>query len=154
MKENKSKFSRRNFLQYIGWAATLGTMAGATIASACFMFPNILYEPAKSYKIGRPRDYLEGVTFLPDKKVFVVNSASKFKALSAVCTHLGCTPNWVEERKRFECPCHGSIFNKKGVVVSGPAPKPLPWYQISLATDGRLFVDQRRVVSFSEALVV
>ncbi len=154
MKENKSNFSRRNFLQYIGWAATLGTMAGATIGSARFMFPNILYEPAKSYKIGKPRDYLEGVTFLPDKKVFVVNSAGKFKALSAVCTHLGCTPNWVEERKRFECPCHGSIFNEKGVVVSGPAPKPLPWYQISLATDGRLFVDERRVVSFSEVLIV
>ncbi len=68
MKENNTKFSRRNFLQYLAWTATLGTMAGATVGSARFMFPNILYEPPKSYKIGRPQDYLEGVTFLPDKR--------------------------------------------------------------------------------------
>ncbi len=154
MKENNSNCSRRNFLQYLGWATTLGTMGGFTWASARFMFPNILYEPPKSYKIGRPKDYLEGVTFLSDKKIFVVHYGDKFKALSAVCTHLGCTPNWVEEKRRFECPCHGSIFNEKGIVISGPAPKPLFWYQFTLTTDGRLFVNERRIVSFSEGLIV
>ncbi len=118
------------------------------------MFPNVLYEPAKKYKIGRPQDYLEGVTFLPEKRIFLVNYAGKFKALSAVCTHLGCTPNWSEERNRFECPCHGSIFSDKGTNVSGPAPKPLPWYRIFLAKDGKLSVDERRIVSYSETLSV
>ncbi len=114
MKENNTKFSRRNFLKYLGWTTTLGTMAGAAVGSTRFMFPNILYEPSKSYKVGRPQDYLEGVTFLPDKKIFLVYYAGRFKALSAVCTHLGCTPNWVEEKRRFLCPCHGSVFNEKG----------------------------------------
>lgn len=153
MKENKNNCSRRNFLQYLGWTAAIGTMAGATVGSARFMFPNILYEPAKSYKIGRPQDYPEGVTFLPDKKIFLVHYGENYKALSAVCTHLGCTPNWSKERRRFECPCHGSIFDEKGVVIAGPAPRPLPWYQITLATSGRLFVDERRIVSFSEGLI-
>ena len=146
--------SRRNFLQYIGWTAALGTMAGAGVGSARFLFPNILYEPPKSYKIGRPQDYLEGVTLIPDKKIFVVHYGGKFKALSAVCTHLGCTPSWSDERGRFECPCHGSIFNEKGIVIRGPAPKPLPWYHITRATGDRLFVDERRIVSFSEVLIV
>ena len=154
MEEKIDNRSRRNFLQYIGWTAALGTMAGAVVGSARFLFPNILYEPSKSYKIGRPQDYIEGVTFLQDKKIFVVHYDGKFKALSAVCTHLGCTPSWIEERRRFECPCHGSVFNERGIVIRGPAPKPLPWYHITRATGDRLFVDERRIVSFSEALIV
>ncbi len=153
MKENKNKCSRRNFLQYVGWGATLGTLGGFTAVSARFMFPNILYEPAKSYKIGRPQDYPEGVTFLPDKQIFLVHYGKSYKALSAVCTHLGCTPNWVEERRRFECPCHGSIFDEKGVVIAGPAPRPLPWYLVTRTASGRLSVDERRIVSFSEGLI-
>lgn len=153
-KEDQSQCSRRNVLQYIGWIATLGTMGGVAVGSLRFMFPNVLYEPAKKYKIGRPQDYREGVTFLPEKRIFLVHYAGKFKALSAVCTHLGCTPNWSKERKQFECPCHGSIFNDKGTNISGPAPKPLPWYRILLATDGRLSVDERRIVSYSETLSV
>ncbi|MDZ4247165.1 MAG: ubiquinol-cytochrome c reductase iron-sulfur subunit, partial [Dehalococcoidia bacterium] len=116
--------------------------------------PNILYEPSKSYKIGKPQDYLEGVTFIADKSIFLVRRGETFKVLSAVCTHLGCTPNWIEEKGVYECPCHGSIFNGKGVVVSGPAPSPLPWYDLTRGTDGRLFVDQRRIVSFSKELIV
>jgi cytochrome b6-f complex iron-sulfur subunit len=129
-------------------------MGGVTVGSARFMFPNILYEPSKKYKIGRPQEYLEGVTFLPEKRIFVVQFGGKYKALSAVCTHLGCTPNWVEERRRYECPCHGSIFNERGINIAGPAPSPLPWYQIALATDGRLSVNERRIVSYSETLAV
>lgn len=154
MEENNGKSSRRNFLQFLGWASILGTIGGMIWASVRFMYPNILYEPPKSYKIGRPEEYLEGVTFLPKKKIFVVRHGDKFMALSAVCTHLGCTPNWIEERRRYECPCHGSIFDEKGVVISGPAPKPLPWYQVTLATQGRLYVNERRIVSFSDSFLV
>ncbi len=153
MQKKNSNYSRRSFLQYLGWTAAIGTMAGAAVGSARFMFPNILYEPAKSYKIGRPQDYHEGVTFLPDKKIFLVHYGESYKALSAVCTHLGCTPNWAEERRRFECPCHGSIFDEKGVVIKGPAPRPLPWYLVTRTASGRLSVDERRIVSFSEGLI-
>jgi cytochrome b6-f complex iron-sulfur subunit len=153
MQKKNSNYSRRSFLQYLGWTAAIGTMAGAAVGSARFMFPNILYEPAKSYKIGRPQDYHEGVTFLPDKKIFLVHYGESYKALSAVCTHLGCTPNWAEERRRFECPCHGSIFDEKGVVIKGPAPRPLPWYLVTRTASDRLSVDERRIVSFSEGLI-
>lgn len=146
--------SRRDFLNYLAWFATLGTFGGITVASVRYMFPNILYEPPKSYKIERPQDYPEGVNFLPDKRIFVIRHGNVYKAISAICTHLGCTPPWVEERNRWECPCHGSIFNEKGVVIAGPAPKPLPWYEVTLGTDGKLFVNETRIVPFAQVLTV
>jgi cytochrome b6-f complex iron-sulfur subunit len=48
-----------------------------------------------------------------------------FVALYGVCTHLGCLPKWVPVNNRFECPCHGSKYQKNGHYISGPAPRSL-----------------------------
>lgn len=145
---------RRRFLNILGWFASLGTFTGVSWASVRYMIPNILYEPPKAFKIGRPQDYPEGVNFLPEKRIFVVRNGDIYKVISAVCTHMGCTPRWVGEKKVWECPCHGSIFDEKGAVVQGPAPDPLPWYETRIATDGRIFVDERRVVPYTQTLKV
>ena len=65
-----------------------------------------------------------------------------------------CTVNWVAERDRWECPCHGSIFNQEGKVIKGPARNPLPWYDVGLTPDGRLVVNEHRIVPFTETLSV
>jgi len=147
-------FDRRRLLNILGWFASLGTIGGISWASVRFMIPNILYEPPKAFKIGRPHDYPEGVNFLPDKRIFVVRRGENFKVISAVCSHMGCTPRWVEEQNAWECPCHGSIFDEKGGVVKGPAPDPLPWYEAKIASDGRIFVDARRIVPYTQTLTV
>ncbi len=146
------RIDRRGFLKFLGLFASVGTFAGISWASVRFMIPNILYEPPKAFKIGRPRDYPEGVNFLPEKRIFVVRNGDAYKVASAVCTHMGCTPRWVGEQKVWECPCHGSIFDERGGVVKGPAPDPLPWYEAKIATDGRLFVDERRIVPYTQGL--
>ena len=53
-----------------------------------------------------------------------------FIAISLRCTHLGCSINWEEDRKRFICPCHASAFNIEGDVLNPPAPKALDYYPV------------------------
>ena len=49
-------------------------------------------------------------------------ASSRSSPSRAVCTHLGCTPNWLEAEQKFKCPCHGSGFYKDGINFEGPAP--------------------------------
>lgn len=46
-------------------------------------------------------------------------------AYSSSCPHLGCGYRWVADHQRFECPCHGSLFDINGKVIAGPAPRAL-----------------------------
>jgi len=55
-----------------------------------------------------------------------------FLALSRKCTHLGCTVPWMEEDRKFVCPCHSSAFDMRGNVINTPAPRALDLYVISI----------------------
>lgn len=52
-------------------------------------------------------------------------------AISRKCTHLGCAVPWLEDKKQFECPCHASVFDITGRVISAPAPRALDLHPIS-----------------------
>jgi cytochrome b6-f complex iron-sulfur subunit len=63
-------------------------------------------------------------------------------ALSAVCTHLGCTPVYQPEKKDIYCPCHGGIYDAyTGANISGPPPKPLTQFKVSVH-DGKITVSR------------
>ena len=53
-------------------------------------------------------------------------------AMSNICTHLGCRVRWIEEQEQFFCPCHNGVFDKEGMVVSGPPPRPLDRYEVKV----------------------
>ena len=53
-----------------------------------------------------------------------------FLAVSRKCTHLGCTVPWSEKEKKFVCPCHASVFDIRGTVISPPAPRALDVYHV------------------------
>jgi cytochrome b6-f complex iron-sulfur subunit len=117
-------------------AATLG-FGGATVR---YLVPNVLYEPSRRFPIGNPSDFPAGsATFLPDRRLFVFNSADGLFCISSICTHLGC--NVRHAGTGFECPCHGSRYDENGRVISGPAPKALAWYSLTLSPREQLMVD-------------
>jgi len=53
-------------------------------------------------------------------------------ALSLRCTHLGCSINWEDGKKRFVCPCHSSVFAINGNVENPPAPTALDYFPIKI----------------------
>jgi len=135
----------------VGFTSLAVTHLMWLLGFARFMFPNILIEPPTRFKVGFPDQLAPGqveTKFIPQFGVWVVryevDSQPMIFALKSVCTHLGCTPNWLEAEQKFKCPCHGSGFYKDGVNFEGPAPRPLERYAISLADDGQLLVDKSR----------
>ncbi len=73
----------------------------------------------------------------------VKRSASEVTAYSPICPHAGCYYNWNTQLRRFECPCHASVFMIDGPVVSGPAPRPLDTLPVKVE-NGALFVTWER----------
>lgn len=138
--------TRRRFLFTTGTGAVVAGVLGFLGATVRYLFPNVLYEPASRFPAGHPGDFPAGEpSFLPDRRLFVFNSSAGFYAISSVCTHLGCNVRFVAG-EGFACPCHGSRFDLNGQVVSGPAPRPLAWFGLSLSPRGELVVDERRTV--------
>jgi Rieske Fe-S protein len=78
--------------------------------------------------------------------VFVVQSTTDptkvARVLEQTCTHLGCPVAWTSATNSFNCPCHGSVFNKQGERTAGPAPAPLYKHSYEI-TNGTLWVKGR-----------
>jgi Rieske Fe-S protein len=50
---------------------------------------------------------------------------NQYIALSSRCMHLGCPVRYVQAAERFICPCHGGVYNFRGIVAGGPPVRPL-----------------------------
>ncbi|OGL60025.1 MAG: Rieske (2Fe-2S) protein [Candidatus Tectomicrobia bacterium RIFCSPLOWO2_12_FULL_69_37] len=136
---------RRRFLNYTGWLGILGSLAVSLLGFLRFLFPRVLFEPPTQFKAGLPADYAVGAVdtrFVASQRVWIIREENGFYALSAICTHLGCTPAWLATENKFKCPCHGSGFRRTGVNFEGPAPRPLERVRIALADDGQLLIDK------------
>ena len=146
----RGEVNRRGFLSTLGfgWAAFAAASAGLAGAMGRFMFPNVLFEPPQEFKAGFPDEFSIGQVderFKASYGVWIVRNNEGFYALSTVCTHLGCTPNWLPADEKFKCPCHGSGFIKTGINIEGPAPRPLERYKIVLAEDGQILIDKNAI---------
>ena len=152
--------NRRTFFKFSWGTVGLGALVAAVGVSLAavvrFLVPSVFYEPPQAFKIGDPADFPFGPpTFMVDEKIFVFRDRDKgFAVASAVCTHLGCTVAYFQSYQRFHCPCHGSVFGPNGAVQHGPAPRPLQWFEVTLARDGMLRVDKDKVVPPNYRLMV
>lgn len=151
-----SPVDRRQFFSTVaaGWAIFAAAFGGLAAILGAFMAPRVDFGKSQSFRAG-PLDKFPPNTvseeFKSSQKVWIVRDSEKLFALSTVCTHLGCTPNWTDNEGKFKCPCHGSGFYgpRKGVEAGtnfeGPAPRPLERFKVSLTDDGQVLVDKSRI---------
>ncbi|MCB9450779.1 MAG: Rieske 2Fe-2S domain-containing protein [Anaerolineaceae bacterium] len=131
--------SRREFLYYI-WGASIALLLGEAAAGLIwFALPRF-----KEGEFGGVFN-VEGDLVPAANKVPVSMPAGRFwlsnvegrglYVLYGVCTHLGCLPKWVETNNRFECPCHGSKYERTGKYIEGPAPRSLDKFEATVTFD-------------------
>jgi cytochrome b6-f complex iron-sulfur subunit len=146
------KTTRRtiNLALVVGWGAVAAVTATFGAMFQDFFGPKVLKEPKSVYRVGKLDEFsLPGVYegFKPNG-IWLVNLSpgdKKLVALSTICTHLGCIPNWLASENKFKCPCHGSGYHMDGVNFEGPTPRPLERMAISKDADGYIVVDKRKI---------
>jgi Rieske Fe-S protein len=128
--------SRRTLLQGLGVAAAAAVMpacgqSGSDLApavtSTCGSNICIDLTDAKNQALTAPGGALL-VDTSKDTIMIIRTSATDVVALSAICTHSGCSMNFLPSQQLLDCPCHGSQFAEDGSVVKGPARRPLKVY--------------------------
>lgn len=128
MNEEK-KITRRGFLNSLITGGLAAWAAGFIAPVASYLWPVQRRGPStQTVSAGKVSDFApwQSKTVAANgHAVIVVRTADKFRAFSAICTHLGCIVQWSEPRRQFACPCHAGFFDTDGRVVSGPPPRPL-----------------------------
>ncbi|MBI3194130.1 MAG: ubiquinol-cytochrome c reductase iron-sulfur subunit [Ignavibacteriae bacterium] len=139
MASSSPQKTRRGFLREVLFGWFFLTILPAFYVLAEYLYPRTKKDaaitdlpiakltevPLNSFKIIR----------LKKKPIMVMNSEqAQVKAFSLICTHLGCVVEYREEEQKFHCNCHGSVFDKDGKNLSGPAPTPLKPYRVKLTS--------------------
>lgn len=137
---------RRTFMRRL-WMI-LGIVALAEL----LWFILSLLKPSRETHKSRPADTLRVIgsveefpagSVTPDRvnRLYIVREQDGgFLALSLTCPHLGCSVLWNEESRQFDCPCHSSAFDHRGIVLSSPAPRPLDYLPV-IIEEGKVKVD-------------
>jgi cytochrome b6-f complex iron-sulfur subunit len=135
MKEGRRAFVGSGFLA-LGWVA-FGAGTGLAVGPAFgrFMMPNVLEEPDPRVRVGKLSKYVEmpvGAVNEDHKPqgIWMIRLDGRIAALSTICTHLGCIPNWLPNEHKFKCPCHGSGYYQNGINFEGPTPRPLERFKL------------------------
>jgi cytochrome b6-f complex iron-sulfur subunit len=75
--------------------------------------------------------------------LLIMNSDGTYRALSATCTHLGCTVQYRSDLRQVWCACHNGIYDLNGRNVSGPPPRPLDVFDVHVRGD-EIVVSRKR----------
>jgi len=136
MKINNAYFTRRKFLNSL-----LGGWLGAVVVSFISPIVKFVWPPYKEpdeVKLA-VADYAgmkpdEVKTFAWGNKPGIIRRTrdAGFIAWVGVCTHLDCNVTWVPDKEMFYCACHLGWYDKNGVNVSGPPPRPLRRLDVSV----------------------
>lgn len=143
--------SRRSFLNKL-WIV-LGGLALVEVVALVFAY----FQPRKTgEKAGESAGIIEAgavdkftlnsvTAFVRGKFYLARLEDGGFLALSRKCTHLGCTVPWSSKEMKFACPCHASVYDIRGEVVSAPAPRPLDLHHVFIENNV-VKVDTNKVI--------
>jgi cytochrome b6-f complex iron-sulfur subunit len=136
--ESPAPINRREFMFYVWGASMALVLAGSGGAVLWYAYPRFregefggtftLKSSAVPTVDAAPAEYPQG-------RFWLVNTGSGVLALYKVCVHLGCLYKWVPVNNRFECPCHGSKYQKDGTYIEGPAPRSLDRFVVDVVDD-------------------
>lgn len=142
--------SRRKFLG-IAWGVSLVALVAQAILAFLQFFRPRVQEGTFGGRVnaGRVEEFpLGSISHVREGRLYISHVEDGLLAIWHTCTHLGCTVPWVEEEDRFHCPCHSSLFDRRGVVTGGPAPRPLDLFEIEIQ-DGEVVVDTGKSIQRS-----
>ncbi len=127
--------SRRGFLDTALKGGLAACAAGMGVPAVLYLLPAGNRGPRETLVPAGPADSFEPSSARmiqgEGKPVLVVAlGAQRFRAFSAICTHLGCIVKWDPATQKILCPCHAGVFGSDGRVISGPPPRPLPEYEV------------------------
>lgn len=127
----------------IVWATVAGALITFFLMFVRFFLPRSILEPSPLFRIGSPNDYALGVDtkWQQQYRIWVTRTSDRLFVIYAVCTHLGCTPDWKASENKFKCPCHGSGYDSEGINFEGPAPRPMDRAKVTLDAEGQIVVD-------------
>lgn len=141
-RQEKIEITRRMFLRLGLWATGLVSTWGIFRFLSFDLPSETLLE---SITLGAPNTYTRGTKlYIPEVRAWLMRDNRGIYAVSATCTHLGCTIQGEEDK--FACPCHGSQFDFSGRVLQGPATAALDHFQVSLSSNGLVEIDRREKV--------
>lgn len=143
--DRDATISRRRALTLTSVFGLFGAGIVAAFSNLLFFRPRVTYGEPSRFRTGKPEALPLGTRLpLSRQRCTIVRTEAGVAAISNTCTHLGCVVATTEVG--FDCPCHGSRFDAEGTVLGGPAPRPLPWFAVSLSPNGEIEVDTAQEV--------
>jgi cytochrome b6-f complex iron-sulfur subunit len=166
-KRKPSGPDRRTFLKWgmgLGW---LGVLTGFGTASLAFLWPNLRGGFGAQIPVGTQDAILSEInanegrfefpearslivqydaSLDPDGQYAEVTNQTSIMALYQKCVHLGCKVPWCATSQWWECPCHGSKYNRWGEWQEGPAPRGLDRFSVQ-EVEGQIVIDTSTVVT-------
>jgi len=142
VRQERSTVSRSRFLRGAGLAAAAAGLAGVGYEideeQRRLRQPNNLVTgPGRWYDIAAADDVSQGqmkAFTAGGVSGYLINDRGSLRAVSAICTHMGCRLKPLKGALELRCLCHDSRFDADGRVISGIAPDPLP--HIALRLEG------------------
>jgi cytochrome b6-f complex iron-sulfur subunit len=145
----KRGLQRRTIFRWAGWGTIMLLLAQWSAGFVGFFTPKKVGAFGGEISAGAVTDFQVGeVKVIQEGKFYISRVPQGVLALWWKCPHLGCTVPWkpddpsmdqLQSKGRFNCPCHGSIYDRFGQIVQGPAPRPMDLFPTEVR-DGKIFV--------------